>query len=88
MLLSHIIDKIRLSIKSELGREVKDVDVANALGMSKAHFSKIQKQEIVPYKNIVTYCGKKKINLNWIFFDQDLDTIAENSEKLIKIRYK
>lgn len=87
MLLVPILDKLRVSLKSELGREVKDVDIATALGMSKAQFSNIQRKDIVPYKNIVAYCGARKINLNWVFFDQDIETIAENSNRLIKIKY-
>jgi phage repressor protein C with HTH and peptisase S24 domain len=87
MLLAPILDKLRVSLKNELGREVRDVDIASALGMSKAQFSNMQRKDIVPYKNIVAYCGKKKINLNWIFFDQDIETIAENSNKLIRIKY-
>jgi phage repressor protein C with HTH and peptisase S24 domain len=87
MLLTPILEKLKLSIKTDIGRDVKDVDMATALGMSKAQFSNMQRKEIVPYKNIVAYCGQKKINLNWIFFDQDIETIAESSNRLMRIKY-
>lgn len=87
MNIDDVLSKIRLVLKTELKREPKEQDIAGALGLSKAHLAKIKKTGTIPYKNVIYFGGQKKININWLFFDQDIDSIASNSERIIKIKY-
>jgi len=82
-----IVNKLSLNIKNETGRRVFDKDIADALGVSKSQYATMKKKGVIPYKNIIYYCGQKKLNLNWIFFDQDIQSIAANSDRLVRIKY-
>jgi SOS-response transcriptional repressor LexA len=82
-----ITSKLSIHIKNESGRRVFDKDIADAIGVSKSQYATMKKKCVIPYKNIIYFCGQKKINLNWIFFDQDIETIRPNSERLMSIKY-
>jgi hypothetical protein len=87
MSLDDLLSKVRLVLRTELKCDPKEQDIASALGLSKAHLAKLKKTGTIPYKNVIYFGGQKKININWLFFDQDIDSIADNSERIIKIRY-
>jgi len=83
-----VIEKIKDVISQEVGnKKVLNKDVAKALGISPEHLSILKKRNKIPYEEIAFFCAKRKISINWLLFDQDIDSISNETEKFSKIRY-
>ncbi|NPA87814.1 LexA family transcriptional regulator [Caminibacter pacificus] len=83
-----VIEKIKDIISQEIGnKKVLNKDVAKALGITPEHLSILKKRNKIPYEEIAYFCAKRKISINWLLFDQDIETIANETEKFSQIRY-
>ncbi len=83
-----IIEKIKDIISEEVGeRKVLNKDVAKALGVTPEHLSMLKKRNKIPFEELAYFCAKRKISLNWLLFDQQIENIAPQTEKFAKIRY-
>jgi len=83
-----IIEKIKDILSLEVGnRKVLNKDVAKALGITPEHLSMLKKRNKIPYEELAYFCAKRKISLNWILFDQQIENIVTETEKFAKIRY-
>ncbi len=86
--MKEVIEKLKDIIsESKIGGKVFDKDVANALGIPQATFATMKKRNSIPYKEILEFCALKKISLNWLFFDQAVDMLKEETEKFFRVRY-
>jgi len=85
---NEIIEKIKdiISTESPSGK-VFDKDVAAELGISQATFATMKKRGAVPYKELMEFCARRKISINWLFFDQSAGMLVEETEKFFKIKY-
>ncbi|HGZ70140.1 MAG TPA: phage repressor protein, partial [Nitratifractor sp.] len=85
---NEIIEKIKdiVSTESPNGK-VFDKDVAAELGISQATFATMKKRGAVPYKELMEFCARRKISINWMFFDQSAGMLVEETEKFFKIKY-
>jgi SOS-response transcriptional repressor LexA len=84
----RIIEKIKDIISEEIGeRKVLNKDVANALGITPEHLSMLKKRNKIPFEELAYFCAKRKISLNWLLFDQQIENIITETEKFSKIRY-
>jgi hypothetical protein len=85
---NEIIEKIKdiISTESPNGK-VFDKDVAAELGISQATFATMKKRGAVPYKELMEFCARRKISINWMFFDQSAGMLVEETEKFFKIKY-
>ncbi|GAB6074685.1 S24 family peptidase [Nautilia lithotrophica] len=83
-----IIEKIKDILSLEIGnRKVLNKDVAKALGITPEHLSMLKKRNKIPFEELAYFCAKRKISLNWMLFDQQIENIAKETEKFAKIRY-
>ena len=83
-----IIEKIKDIISEEIGeRKVLNKDVAKALGITPEHLSMLKKRNKIPFEELAYFCAKRKISLNWLLFDQQIENIITETEKFSKIRY-
>ena len=88
ILLSEIIEKLKDVIsESVAGKKVFDKDVANALNIPQSTFATMKKRNSIPYEEILEFCAVKKISVNWLFFDQAVDMLKEETEKFFHVRY-
>ncbi len=86
--LKKIIKKIKEIIALEKkGKKVFDKDVANALAIPQTTFATMKKRNSIPFKEILEYCANKKISINWLFFDQAIDMLAEETDKFFQVHY-
>ncbi len=84
----EIIERLKDIISSDKqGGKVFDKDVAAELGISQATFATMKKRGAIPYKEIMEFCAKRKISVNWIFFDQPAEMLVEETDKFFKVRY-
>jgi len=86
--LAEIIEKLKDVIsETKIGGKVFDKDVANALNIPQATFATMKKRNSIPYEEILAFCALKKISVNWLFFDQTVDMLKEQTEKFFRVRY-
>ncbi len=85
---NEIIEKIKdvISNETESGK-VFDKDVAAELGISQATFATMKKRGAVPYKELMEFCARRKLSINWLFFDQSAGMLVEETEKFFRVKY-
>lgn len=85
---SEVIEKIKDVISSHKdSKKIFDKDVADILGIPQASFATMKKRNSIPYQEVLEFCATKKISANWLFFDQAVDMLKEETEKFFQIRY-
>jgi phage repressor protein C with HTH and peptisase S24 domain len=85
---STVIDKLKEVISERnLRKKIFDKDVANELGIPQTTFATMKKRNSIPYEEILEFCAVKKISANWLFFDQAVDMLIEETNKFFNIRY-
>lgn len=84
----EIVSRIKDILSDELGnKKVFDGDIADALGIKRFSFATMKSRKRIPYKEILEFCAKRKISINWLMFDQVVQSIADQSEKFERIHY-
>ncbi len=85
---NEVIEKVKdiISNESPTGK-VFDKDVAAELGISQATFATMKKRGAIPYKELMEFCARRKISINWIFFDQSAGMLVEETEKFFQVKY-
>ncbi len=85
---NEIIEKIKdvISNESDTGK-VFDKDVAAELNISQATFATMKKRGAVPYKELLEFCARRKLSINWLFFDQSAGMLVEETEKFFRVKY-
>jgi len=84
----EIIERIKDIISTKkIGGKVYDKDVAAELGIAQASFATMKKRGSIPYKEIMEFCARKKISINWLFFDQPVEMLIEETNKYFQVRY-
>ena len=83
-----IIEKVKDIISNEVdGGKVFDKDVAKELGISQATFATMKKRGAIPYKELMEFCARRKISINWLFFDQSAGMLVEETDKYFHVKY-
>jgi phage repressor protein C with HTH and peptisase S24 domain len=83
-----IVEKIKDIISTtKRGARVFDKDVAAELDISQATFATMKKRRSIPYREILEFCARKKISVNWLFFDQPAEMLVEETSKFFRVRY-
>jgi len=86
--LAEIIVKLKEILIEEKGqKKIFDKDVAQELRIPQATFATMKKRNSIPYREILEFCALRKISVNWLFFDQAVDMLKEETDKYFKIRY-
>ncbi len=86
--LKNVIKKIKDIIALEKkDKKVFDKDVANALAIPQTTFATMKKRNSIPFKEILEYCANKKLSINWLFFDQSIEMLVEETDKFFQVHY-
>jgi phage repressor protein C with HTH and peptisase S24 domain len=86
--LNDIVDKLKdVLSESIVNTKVFDKHVAEALNIPQGTFASMKKRNSIPYEEILEFCALKKISVNWLFFDQAVDMLKEETEKFFQVRY-
>jgi len=86
--LKDLLPKIKDIISKELGdRKVYDKDVALALDINQPTFTTMKNRGKIPYHEILDFCAKRKISINWLFYDQITKSLEVETEKYANVRY-
>lgn len=86
--LKTILPKMKDILSKELGdRKVFDKDVADALGINHLTFATMKNRGRIPYEEVLNFCAKRKISINWLFYDQATRSLEAETEKYANVRY-
>jgi SOS-response transcriptional repressor LexA len=82
LIVDEIIEKLKdiLSADGKYGK-VFDKDVANSLELSQANFATMKNRGKIPFSNILNFCAKKKISINWLLYDQNPGSLVDSTDK-------
>jgi SOS-response transcriptional repressor LexA len=83
MLIVHeIIEKLKDVLSSDgKNGKVFDKDVAESLELSQANFATMKNRGKIPYSNILDFCAKKKISINWLLYGQNPGSLVDTTDK-------
>jgi len=85
---NEIIEKVKDIISNDsVNGKVFDKDVAAELGISQATFATMKKRGAIPFRELMEFCARRKISINWIFFDQAAGMLVEETEKFFQVKY-
>lgn len=85
---NEIIEKLKDVISTKkIGGKVFDKDVAMELGIAQTSFATMKKRGSIPYKELMEFCATKKLSINWLFFDQPIEMLVEETNKFFQVRY-
>ena len=83
-----VLQKVKDILSQEVGeRKVFDKDVAEALGINQLTLATMKNRAKIPYKEILEFCAKRKISINWVLFDQVVESLQAETDKFAKIHY-
>ncbi len=86
--INEIFDTMKDIISSEMGeKKVYDKDLAKALGVHQMTLATMKKRGKIPYDKVLDFCAKRKISINWLLYDQVVESIRDETEKFARIRY-
>ena len=82
LIVDEIIEKLKdiLSTDGKNGK-VFDKDVAESLDLSQANFATMKNRGKIPFSNILNFCAKKKISINWLLYNQNPDSLVDATDK-------
>ena len=82
LIVDEIIEKLK-DILSDDGKNGKVFykDVANSLQLSQANFATMKNRGKIPFSNILIFCAKKKISINWLLYDQNPGSLVDTTDK-------
>jgi len=85
---NEIIEKVKDIISNDIDSgKVFDKDVASELGISQATFATMKKRGAIPYKELMEFCARRKISINWLFFDQAAGMLVDETDKFFQVKY-
>ncbi len=86
--LEEILARIKDIISEEIGqKKVYDKDVAHTLGLNNLTLATMKKRGKIPYSHILDFCAKRKISINWLFYDQIVESLQNETDKFVRVRY-
>ncbi len=88
--IDEIIEKLKDILSQELGnKKILDKDIAKALEIDYDRFRKLKSRDgSVPYPEIMIFLAKRKISINWFFFNQLPETLIEATSDYIILKYQ
>jgi len=84
----EVIERLKDILSEDVGdKKVYDKDVAVYLDISAASFATMKKRNRIPYEEIVAFCSKRKISINWLLFNQSPSSLIETTNRYQYIKY-
>jgi len=85
---ADIVEEIKSIISSELAsKKVFDKDVAAVLGISQMNFATMKKRNRIPFNELLDFCAKRSISINWLLYGQSPESLVEATNKFYMVKY-
>ncbi|MCJ7765169.1 MAG: phage repressor protein [Thiovulaceae bacterium] len=85
---SEIVEEIKDIISPDIpGKKVFDKDVAQALDITQMNFATMKKRDKIPFEELLDFCAKRSIAINWLLYDQTPESLIESTNQVYLVRY-
>jgi len=85
---ANIVEEIKSIVSPEFSpKKVFDKDVAEVLGISQMNFATMKKRDKIPFNELLDFCAKKAISINWMLYGQSPESLIEATNKFYMIKY-
>lgn len=85
---ASIVEEIKSIVSPEFSpKKVFDKDVAEVLGVSQMNFATMKKRDKIPFNELLDFCAKKAISINWMLYGQSPESLVEATNKFYMIKY-
>lgn len=75
----EIINRVKDLISHDKpGKKIFDKDVADTLGIRQITLATMKHRGIIPYEEIATFCAKRRVCINWLLFNQSVDSLFDD----------
>jgi SOS-response transcriptional repressor LexA len=83
-----IVEEIKSIISAEIApKKVFDKDVAAVLGISQMNFATMKKRDKIPFNELLDFCAKRSISINWLLYGQSPESLVEATNKFYMVKY-
>jgi len=83
-----IVEEIKSIVSDDFKpKKVFDKDVAEVLGISQMNFATMKKRDKIPFSELLDFCAKKSISINWLLYGQSPESLVEATNKYYMVKY-
>ncbi len=83
-----IVEEIKSIISDEFApKKVFDKDVASVLDISQMNFATMKKRNKIPFNELLDFCAKRSISINWLLYGQSPESLVEATNKFYMVKY-
>ena len=83
-----IVEEIKSIVSSEFdSKKIFDKDVAEILNITQMNFATMKKRNKIPYEELMDFCAKKSISINWMLYGQSPESLLEATNKFYMVKY-
>jgi len=85
---TEIVEEIKSIVSSEFKpKKVFDKDIADVLGISQMNFATMKKRNKIPFNELLDFCARKTISINWMLYGQSPESLVEATNKFYMVKY-
>lgn len=84
----EIVEEIKSVVSAEFNsRKVFDKDIADILNISQMNFATMKKRNKIPFTELMDFCARKSISINWMLYGQSPESLVEATNKFYMVKY-
>ena len=81
-IVDDILDKLKNILKTDSKtKKVFDKELAEALDLTQANFATMKNRGKITYTNILNFCAKRKISINWLLYNQNPNSLIDSTDR-------
>ena len=81
-IVEDILNKLKNILKTDSKtKKVFDKELAEALDLTQANFATMKNRGKIPYTNILNFCAKRKISINWLLYNQNPNSLIDSTDR-------
>jgi len=85
---ASMVEEIKSIVSAEFSaKKIFDKDVADILGISQMNFATMKKRNKIPFTELLDFCAKKSISINWLLYGQSPESLVEATNKFYMVKY-
>jgi len=85
---ASMVEEIKSIVSAEFSaKKIFDKDVADILGISQMNFATMKKRNKIPFTELLDFCAKKSISINWLLYGQSPESLIEATNKFYMVKY-
>ena len=85
---TEIVEEIKSIVSADFtAKKIFDKDVADILGITQMNFATMKKRNKIPFTELLDFCAKKSLSINWMLYGQSPESLVEATNKFYMVKY-